>query len=106
MVIVPTLLVRRSTGEDVAKLPFAPGQTAFELLHRANLGLRTRCLGSSICGLCWVVPGEGREALPPMAPDERALLSRTAAGVEGARLSCRLVLPAGLDSLELFVPLP
>lgn len=87
------------TGEVAARVPLGTHESVYQALERARVPIRSRCRGSTICGLCWVVPLEGAEGLAPPLPDELHLLSLTAKGVQGARLSCRLKMPPGQDRL-------
>lgn len=67
--------------------------------ERAGVQIKTRCQGSTICGLCWVVVVEGEELFEPVAADEAQLLASTIRrkGIEGPRLACRIRMPKGVS---------
>jgi len=89
----------RHTGETLAQPAVARGETVYETLARHEIPIRTRCRGSTICGLCVVLVEEGLDDLPAVQPDERALLDRYGNTEPNARLACRVQLPEGRDRL-------
>lgn len=98
MQIPHAALVHPETGEVWARVYPGPGETVLHAALRAGVPMRTRCRGSTICGLCRVEVREGGADLPPAAPDERDLLP--GAGPE-VRLACRVELPPGVGRLVL-----
>lgn len=98
------LLMDRETGERRAWVAAPQGMTVYEACERAGQPLPTTCRGSTICGLCHVDVLEGADALPPVQPDEAALLAEQAPDRPKARLGCRIGLPDGLERLVLGVP--
>ncbi len=78
----------------------APGETLYQTLERNGLPIRSRCRGSTLCGLCWV---EVLAPVPPPRPDEAALLARHAPTRPGVRLACTLTL-AGHEALPVRIP--
>lgn len=93
------ILCDRDTDTAVRTLPVAGDETLFEALRRADVPLRTVCLGSQMCGLCAVTVADPG-ALPEPDADEVALLSRTAGDVPFPRLACRIRLPADRETLR------
>lgn len=91
-----------ASGEPITNIPMARHETVYEAIARnSTVSLKTTCRGSTICGLCRVTVEEGAEALPPVQPDERALLGEAA---ENVRLACRISLPASLQRLVVSTP--
>ncbi len=91
-----------ASGEPITDIPMARHETVYEAIARnSTVSLETTCRGSTICGLCRVTVEEGAEALPPILPDERALLGEAS---ERVRLACRISLPASLQRLVVSTP--
>lgn len=87
------------TDTVLRTLPVAGDETLFDALRRADVPLRTVCLGSQMCGMCAVTVADP-SALPEPDADEVALLARTAARVPSPRLACRIRLPADRESVR------
>jgi ferredoxin len=76
------------------------GESLMIALKRAGLGLLAVCGGKGACGTCKVaLPAEWAARLAAAEKRELRLLTHLKAG-EGERLSCRIMLTAGLDGLE------
>lgn len=69
-------------------------------------GIAADCGGSLSCATCHVIVDEAwRAALPPVGPDERAMLEMTATPAgPGSRLSCQIPLVPALDGLQVQLP--
>lgn len=106
MAVPVTILVRDlATGAVRARVYPAAGETLYAAAARAGVPWRTRCRGSTICGLCWVRVDRGDRLAPP-EPDEREVLRIDAPADPRARLACRLVVPEGVSALEVAAPAP
>ena len=76
------------------------GESLMVALKRAGLGLLAVCGGKGACGTCRVVfPQEWAGRLAEPEKRELRLLTHLKAG-EGERLSCRILLTAALNGLE------
>ncbi|MCA9566434.1 MAG: (2Fe-2S)-binding protein [Myxococcales bacterium] len=96
--------VVRYGPDDVRTVGVARGESLYMALERNGLPIRTRCRGSTLCGLCWVRVPDPPATLAAIQPDERALLDREAPNEPTARLACRLVLPIGVQRVDVEVP--
>ena len=69
-------------------------------------GIVAECGGSCMCATCHVYVAEGQLAkLPAMEPDEDGMLEGTASPRHAnSRLSCQLVMSAGMDGLVVTMP--
>lgn len=86
---------------------FATGQSLMRAAAAADVaGIVAMCGGCLSCATCHVIVDPAwADRLPPPGPDEDAMLEMTASPREpGSRLSCQLVLEAGLDGLVVRVP--
>lgn len=91
----------RDSDAPIARVAASPFLSAWESLDRAGVHLRTTCRGSTICGLCRVEVVEGADLLPPVLPDEAALLGPDRDATPPVRLACRIRMPAGMERLVL-----
>jgi 2Fe-2S ferredoxin len=94
-------------GAEPIHLTGKPGHSLMEAAVAANVhGIEAECGGLLTCATCHVhvrEPFLGR--LPPMEPDEDAMLAFTAAPRQpNSRLSCQVVLTADLDGLVADLP--
>lgn len=88
------VLIDRQTQEKFRQVHATSSENLYETLVRNGVEIKTSCRGSTICGRCWVqVSPEDAEALAPIQADEQLLLERHAAGVDNARLACRITFP-------------
>jgi ferredoxin len=95
----PRFEVRHArTGDLLATAPAARGETAYDALTRARVAVRSRCRGSTSCGLCHALVDDA-EVLAPAGRAELALLALTGPVSAARRLLCQLRLPAGRTSL-------
>ncbi len=76
------------------------GESLMIALKRAGLALLAVCGGKGACGTCKVAfPPDWSARLPEPAKREQRLLAHIKAGT-GERLSCRILLMAALNGLE------
>ncbi|MES2098808.1 MAG: 2Fe-2S iron-sulfur cluster-binding protein [Pseudomonadota bacterium] len=84
-----------------------PGSTVMENAIRANVrGIDAECGGSCSCATCHVyVDAACLDLLPPPDDMENDLLEGVAAQrLPGSRLSCQVIVTAGLNGLTVRVP--
>lgn len=91
--------------EDLVEVP--PGVSIMQAATGAGIdGIVAECGGCLMCATChvYVEPGFA-SALPDLGPDEDEMLECTAAPrTPESRLSCQLVMTAGLDGISVRVP--
>ncbi|NQV40919.1 MAG: 2Fe-2S iron-sulfur cluster binding domain-containing protein, partial [Candidatus Marinimicrobia bacterium] len=68
-------------------IPFRNGDTIREILHSADISLRSDCGGFGTCGLCLVGINEGN--VPDFTNNELQYLSKDQL-VKGSRLACQV----------------
>jgi ferredoxin len=91
-------------GENVA-VDAGDGDVLLEVAQAAGMPLEGTCEGQMACSTCHVIVGEdwfGK--LKPASPDEEDMLDLAAGVARTSRLSCQIVLDAGLDGLEVRIP--
>ena len=75
------------------------------VLHGVD-GIVAECGGSCMCATCHVYVEDGQRAVvPPMEPDEDAMLEGTASERRpNSRLSCQLVVTPEMEGLVVYLP--
>lgn len=81
------------------------GQRLLEVGQNAGLPLEGTCEGQMACSTCHViVDAAWFERLEEASEDEEDMLDLAVGVTRTSRLSCQIVLDAGLDGLEVRVP--
>ena len=82
------------------RLPALEGWSVMEIVKDAGLPLKAECGGALGCATCHVyVDAEWYERLPPKRDEEDEKLDEAFAVRASSRLSCQLIMDAGLDGL-------
>ena len=82
-----------------------PGARLLEVAQAAGMPLEGTCEGQMACSTCHVVvAAEWFERLPPASADEEDMLDLAADVRRTSRLSCQIVLDAGLHGIEVRIP--
>lgn len=95
------ILVTDRNGND-STIDAAEGDSLMVALRDAGLPVEGLCGGNMACGTCHIhvlnaAPGQ----LPPVGPDEQALLADLPDCLTHSRLSCQIPVSAGLDGLSI-----
>jgi 2Fe-2S ferredoxin len=99
------VFVRPDGGRDAFDV--ADGMSVMQAATTRGIdGILAECGGNGMCATCHVyVDPAWIDRLPPMSADEDCLLDGTAAERRASsRLSCQLVVTAGLDGLTVYLP--
>ncbi|WP_333836613.1 2Fe-2S iron-sulfur cluster-binding protein [Novosphingobium sp.] len=81
------------------------GQALLEVGQNAGLPLEGTCEGQMACSTCHVIVSpEWFDRLPDASDDEEDMLDLAAGVTRTSRLSCQVLLEAGLDGLEVRLP--
>ncbi len=94
-------------GGQVHRVAAHAGQSLMQAAVAAGVdGIAADCGGCLSCATCHVlVAADWMARLPPIGPDEEAMLGSTAAPREaGSRLACQLVMTPELDGLQAHLP--
>jgi ferredoxin len=82
-----------------------PGTRLLELAQGAGMPLEGTCEGQMACSTCHVIVApDWFDRLPPASDDEEDMLDLAADVARTSRLSCQILLDAGLDGLEVRIP--
>lgn len=103
---MPTLHLVHADGHTVT-VDGAPGRSLMQAAVSAGVeAIVADCGGTLSCATCHVMLDEPwRSRVPAATADEDAMLELTAAPREvGSRLSCQIVIDAGLDGLVARLP--
>lgn len=83
----------------------AEGTPLLELAQAAGMPLEGTCEGQMACSTCHVIVAAEWFARLPEASEEEEDMLDLATGVQRtSRLSCQILLSAGLDGLEVHIP--
>lgn len=103
---MPKITYVQPDGERQS-ISVAPGATVM-LTAVANgiAGIVAECGGAAMCATCHVYLDEASQSLvPPVSEVENEMLESAASGRrENSRLSCQLVVDAGMDELVVHIP--
>lgn len=89
-------------GGRQQQLEAAANTTLMEILRDHSSGVEGVCGGCAACGTCHVVvDADWQSRLPPIKPEEEALLEALEERAAGSRLSCQLRLEPDLHGLGL-----
>jgi ferredoxin, 2Fe-2S len=103
---MPRIVYIEPDGREVAR-ELADGQSLMRGAMEAGVeGIEAQCGGACACATChcYVRP-EWLDKLRPPSDDERLMLSNVAAERRpNSRLSCQLIVEAGLDGLTVQFP--
>ena len=81
------------------------GQRLLEVGQAAGMPLEGTCEGQMACSTCHVIVApEWFARLPAASENEEDMLDLAAGVARTSRLSCQIVLDAGLDGLEVRIP--
>ena len=81
------------------------GAVLLEIAQGAGIPLEGTCEGQMACSTCHViVSADWFDRLKPASADEEDMLDLAAGVARTSRLSCQIVLDAGLDGLEVRIP--
>ena len=81
------------------------GQRLLEVGQAAGMPLEGTCEGQMACSTCHVIVApEWFARLPAASESEEDMLDLAAGVARTSRLSCQIVLDAGLDGLEVRIP--
>jgi ferredoxin len=81
------------------------GDVLLDIAQAAGLPLEGTCEGQMACSTCHViVASEWFDRLKPASADEEDMLDLAAGVARTSRLSCQIVIDAGLDGLEVRIP--
>jgi len=81
------------------------GDVLLRVAQAAGMPLEGTCEGQMACSTCHVIVDAGDFAkLPRASEDEEDMLDLAAAATRTSRLSCQIVLDAGMDSLTVRIP--
>jgi ferredoxin len=81
------------------------GDRLLEVAQAAGMPLEGTCEGQMACSTCHVIVApEWFERLPAAVDDEEDMLDLAAQVTRTSRLSCQIVVTAGLDGLEVRIP--
>lgn len=94
-------------GGERQTISVEPGATVM-LTAVANSvpGIVAECGGAAMCATCHVYLDEASQALvPPVSEVENEMLESAASGRrENSRLSCQIVMSAGMDEVVVHIP--
>jgi 2Fe-2S ferredoxin len=96
-----------SADGRVHRVDAQPGQSLMQAAVAAGVdGIAADCGGCLSCATCHVlVADDWLPRLPPIGPDEAAMLDATAVPREpGSRLACQVVITPGMDGLRARLP--
>lgn len=101
-------IVFRSTGGAAHPVEAAEGMSVMEAAMLAGVdGVVAECGGNITCSTChvYIDPGQSTSELDSMSEDEAELLDLVAAERRTtSRLSCQIIVTAGLDGLVVGLP--
>jgi 2Fe-2S ferredoxin len=103
---MPTITYIHASGET-EELDVAVGMSVMQGATSHGIdGIVAECGGNAMCATCHVyVEAEHLDRLPPITPDEDALLEGTASERrENSRLSCQIPVTADIDGLVVRLP--
>jgi ferredoxin len=81
------------------------GTALLDVAQAAGMPLEGTCEGQMACSTCHVIVDDGWfGVLPTASSDEEDMLDLAAGVARTSRLSCQIVLHAGLDGLEVRIP--
>jgi 2Fe-2S ferredoxin len=97
---MPTIEIRLRDGQETS-FEAAAGRSLMEALRDAAIGdVAALCGGCCSCATCHVYVLERGDLLPPLGPDEDAMLEGSLYRREGSRLSCQLPVEASWTGLK------
>lgn len=92
-------------GRNRQEVDAPAGSILLEVGQAAGQPLEGTCEGQMACSTCHViVDAADFPNLPRASEDEEDMLDLAAAATRTSRLSCQIVLEAGLDSLTVRIP--
>ncbi|MFN7173806.1 MAG: 2Fe-2S iron-sulfur cluster-binding protein [Thermaurantiacus tibetensis] len=92
-------------GSLAAETEAAPGTRLLEVAQRLCLPLEGTCEGAMACSTCHVIVAPADfPRLGPLSVHEEDMLDFTPHVTATSRLSCQILLEAGLGSLEVRLP--
>ena len=92
-------------GERRQEVDAPAGSVLLDVAQGAGQLLEGTCEGQMACSTCHVIVDAGDFAkLPRASEDEEDMLDLAAAATRTSRLSCQIVLDAGMDSLTVRIP--
>ncbi len=103
---MPKIIYIEADGRQI-EIEAAAGANVMRTAVAHNVsGIVAECGGSAMCATCHVyVDPEVADRLPPRGEVEEEMLESAAASrTEFSRLSCQLVLPAGMECLRVRIP--
>ena len=103
---MPTITYIHASGKK-EQLDLAVGMSVMQGATSHGIdGIVAECGGNAMCATCHVyVEPEYLDRLPPMSPDEDALLEGTASERrENSRLSCQIPVTVDIDGLVVRLP--
>lgn len=92
-------------GERRQEIDAPHGSVLLDVAQAAGQPLEGTCEGQMACSTCHViVDTEDFVKLPRATEDEEDMLDLAAAATRTSRLSCQIILDAGLDRLTVRIP--
>lgn len=99
------ITIHDGKGESSA-IDATPGDSLMQAAKAAGIdGIEAECGGSMVCGTCQVYVGEDWYALlPPASAMEAEMIEYTRHPQPRSRLSCQIVVTAGLEGMDVTTP--
>lgn len=94
-----------TSGDLLRETAAEPGERLLDVAQALGLPLEGTCEGSMACSTCHVIlTKEDFRHLPAPSAHEEDMLDFTPHVAATSRLSCQLLLPADLDSMDVILP--